>query len=855
MTEKERKIKEIQDKVGALHLRLTDDEANYHDIIGHMAYYRKDNAHYSEDLLNALRDGLDNYERYMNLQNALSPRCIKIVKRPEGEKYTAADTEGAYQVVFHFDDDSETIVHFSRKSEQLLYMLMVMSSFKNGYISEFLHKPKESEFYNLNGPGDEDVDDLDDEELDEMVREIEGTCDGDDEADLDDSDIDLDDEELEDIIGHKLHTYDQYLEQYNHNVEVIEKLAKMIYPRSNVKGLWRDLDYDVSFSDILQKMRASLNKCLQSAHREDEKQWFFPHDLTCDSQRVYQLQMAPANIILPKEMIDLISQLPDAKDYIDLSKGGDIVNDNGFIDGLIALAMEDGDTRSMNMLGDTYLNGWNRVADKDKAFHWFKKSAEAGDSHGLYMMGVFYATGDCVEQDYKKAIQYFKKAAADEHDEALYWLGKCSMHGFGCKKDWEKALSYFTEATELGNAEAANEAGYLLTNGGFGLEKDEEEAFEYYLEAAKLDHPEAMRYVIRAYREGIVEDENDDLDYWINRSEKLNLPENYAQIGMMMYEDENYEEAFRCLFNAFQGGMFSVCPFLSSMQIKGEGVEVDTHLAMCYLRDGAKGGDEPSMNKLIQLFPDEWAQLEPEIKASVNYRELLIELVGALTPEGNQEYFLKLIDAYREKFIDNTYIQEINRQLSIHRPSTDDGSRGDGRRHIIVRKSDSNKVGYEIVVILANGTEVVVNSINTNSLMIYLLAIICSYKSGYTRDMAKSSDCLPLIVGLYKQVVPNAKDSEARYFIENFLDPDSKNNYYKLYSYRATQAITKAVGINDDPTLYLFDNEALKNRKVVRRMLIDAKDIELPAELMELARVMPDAMNVLNLSDKQEVMK
>ena len=81
MTEKERKIKEIQDKVGALHLRLTDDEANYHDIIGHMAYYRKDNAHYSEDLLNALRDGLDNYERYMNLQNALSPRCIKIVNR------------------------------------------------------------------------------------------------------------------------------------------------------------------------------------------------------------------------------------------------------------------------------------------------------------------------------------------------------------------------------------------------------------------------------------------------------------------------------------------------------------------------------------------------------------------------------------------------------------------------------------------------------------------------------------------------------------------------------------------------------------------------------------------------------
>ena len=854
MTEKERKIKEIQDKVGALHLRLMDDEANYHDIVGHMAYYHKDNANYSEDLLNALRDGLKNQERYMNLQNALSPRCIKIVKRPEGEKYTAADTEGAYHVVFHFDDDSETIVHFSRKSEQLLYMLMVMTSFKNGYITDFLHKPKEDEFENVDEDEDEDIDDLSDEEIDEMVREIEEVGDDDEEDDLDDFDIDLDDEDLY-YKGQKIRTYEQYLEQFNHNVEVIEKLAKLVYPRSNVKGLLRDLDYDASFTDILQKMRASLSKCLQSAHQEAEKQWFFPHDPLYDSTRVYQLQIAPANIILPSEMVELTTQLPDAKDYIDLSKGGVIVSESGYIDGLIALATEDGDTRSMNKLGNTYLHGWNRVADKDKAFQWFKKSANAGDSYGQFMMGVFYATGDCVGQDYKKAIQYFKKAADDEQDEAIYWLGKCSMHGFGCKMDWKKALSYFAEATDYGNAEAANEAGYLLTNGGFGLEKNEEDAFGFFLEAARLDHPEAMRYVIRAYREGIVEDEDDDLEYWIKRSEALDIPENYAQIAMMMYEDENYEEAAQYYFLAFQGGMYSVCPILSSMHIKGEGVDVNTHLAMCYLRDGAKGGDETSMEKLKLLFPNEWAELESEIKASVNYRELLIELVGALSPIGNQEYFLRLIDAYREKYLDETYIQEISRQLSIHRPSTDDGSRGDGRRHIIVRKSHSNKVGYEIVLILANGEEVVINSFPANSLMLYLLAIICSYKSGYSTYMAKSDACLPIIAQLYKMVVPGSKDSEVKFFIENFLYTDAGNNYYKQYSYRATQAIKKAVGTIDDPICYLFDNVVLENRKVLRRMLIDVQDIELPAELSSLAQSMPDAMDILNQSDSQVVME
>ena len=844
MMENENKIKEIQNKVGALHLRLLDDEANYHDIVGHMAYYYKDNGHYTEDLLNALRDGLENHERYINNQNALSSRCIKIAKRPEGEKYTAADTEGAYQVVFHFDDDSEAIVHFSRKSEQLLFMLMVMTSFKNGYISEFLHKPKEDEFYDVDEP-DEEADEEDDDEFDDK------------EEGLDDSDIDidLDDEELYDYTGKKLNTYEQYLEQYNHNVEVIEKLAKLVYPRSNVKGLLRDLDSAASFTDILQKMRASIGTCLQSVRQADEKQWFIPYDMIRDSERVYQLQLSSANMVLPSEMIDFVSQLPDTKDYIDFTKDHEIVSDNGLIDGLIARAMDDGDTESMNMLGSAYLNGWNRIADHQKAFQWYKKSAEAGDPYGQYMVGVFYATGDCVSQDYKKAIQYFKKAADDEQDEALHCLGILYMHGFGCKKDWAKALSCFSEAAELGNAEAANEAGYLLTKGGYGLEKNEEEAFEYYLEAAKLDHPESMRYVIRAYRDGIVEDDDDDLAYWISRSEELDTPENNAQLGLMMLEDENYEEALQYFYVAFQEGMFSVCTILSDMYYKGIGVEPNTHLAMCYLRDGAKGGDESCMAKLQKLFPEEWARLESEIKVSVNYRELLIELVGALTPVENQEYFLNLVDAYREKFFDDTYIQEINRQLSIHRPSTEGGGAGAGRRRIIVRRASGRDVSYEIVVILANGTEVVVNSINVNSLMIYLLAIICSYKSGYTSDMAKNSDCQSVIVDLYKLVIPNAQDSEAKYFIEKFLYTDAKNNYYKQYSRRISEAITKAVGVRDDVDCFMFNNEVLKNRKFVRHMCIDAEDIEIPSELMKLAQTMPDAMNILNLSDNQKVME
>jgi hypothetical protein len=104
-------------------------------------------------------------------------------------------------------------------------------------------------------------------------------------------------------------------------------------------------------------------------------------------------------------------------------------------------------------------------------------------------------------------------------------------------------------------------------------------------------------------------------------------------------------------------------------------------------------------------------------------------------------------------------------------------------------------------------------------------------------------------------VIPNAKDSEAKFFIENFLYSDNKNRYYKQYSYRAANAISEAIGVNDEPMCYLFDNEVLKNRKVVRRMRIDAQNIDLPSELFELAQMMPDAMDVLELPDKQGVME
>ena len=165
---------------------------------------------------------------------------------------------------------------------------------------------------------------------------------------------------------------------------------------------------------------------------------------------------------------------------------------------------------------------------------------------------------------------------------------------------------------------------------------------------------------------------------------------------------------------------------------------------------------------------------------------------------------------------------------------------------------------YELVLTLANGEEVVINKINPHGLVLLLLTIICSYKSGYTTAMAKDEACRPVLKELVR-LTNNEQINDLDDYVEGFMgyekDEAMKKNedYYKQYSNKAKTAVKDAVGLRDSVINFLFENHRIAGRKVVRRMLIDAEDIELPSELFELAQMMPDAMDVLQNADNQKI--
>ena len=810
------KDKGIDNKIGALHLRLMDDEKQYCMLLAHLLNYNKDNEHYTTDVLNALEDGLENFSRYQKLDNALSPRFIKIEKRNLSvrQKRKVNDTEGAYYVVFHFDDEKEEIVHFKRKQDQILYMLILLTSLKNGYSSEFLSPPYHKDY------------------------------------------LDSDDK-----LNRK--AFERANDKYFQVNATVKNLIKTVYPVDNKEDIKeekcftdiiQDLRPDVYFTGIVQKMKGVINNLLKEKGEQQEARWFIPYSQNIGKKRIYLMHMEPTKIIYPKEFQTIIDDLPLASDFVDMSSYVSEEMQTEDNEKLLR-GVQKGDIKCMNQLAMAYIKGIGRMADLTKAFSLLKKTADLGDAEGLYYLGLFYGTGDVVSQDYTLSTHYLQKSADQGYADALYALGQYKQFGFGCNIDWKGALNYYKDAANKGCADAAYMMGDLYDRGEHGVKKDDKESFKWFLKAAELNHTLAVRhvisYVIRAYHDGLIsKGGKKDYLYWVKKGFKLGIPEVYLQVGFYLHQDKEYESAFIALSAASEAGMTKANYTLAQMLINGQGVERDIDRAIEYLRDGAYANDESCLDLLKKVKPKLWGKITSELENIIDMRSALISLIGKMKPKANQDYFLQLIDFYREHF-NESYQKEINKQLSIHKPSTvkDEGS----RRKILVRKSSSKKARYEIVITLVNGNEIILK-LNPNSLVLLLLTIICSFKSGYNTVMTLDKTCQKIMAELVRLVLVRKTEAAAIKYIRKYMDNPKKGyNPYKTYSKDAKQTIEDAIGEYDEPMNFLFDNNKKIGKLYLRSMNLDFNDIELPHELMQLAIQMPDGKDILYSLEDEDV--
>lgn len=91
--------KECRDKIGAMHLRFMDHPRYYAECVNLLSDYSTLSDNYGNDVTSALRNGLDNADRYLQMESAISLRSVVIEKRKMSKGLTLSkkDVEGNYR--------------------------------------------------------------------------------------------------------------------------------------------------------------------------------------------------------------------------------------------------------------------------------------------------------------------------------------------------------------------------------------------------------------------------------------------------------------------------------------------------------------------------------------------------------------------------------------------------------------------------------------------------------------------------------------------------------------------------------------------------------------------------------------
>lgn len=183
-------------------------------------------------------------------------------------------------------------------------------------------------------------------------------------------------------------------------------------------------------------------------------------------------------------------------------------------------------------LGLIYKEGLGGVKkDPEKAFKYFKTSADQNYLNGMFYTGLSYDEGFGVEVNKEEAFKYFLTAAKNNIPEAQYNVGLYYEKGFGstktnlkeafywytiaadngddnaqinlskmyetgiegvCKKDLSLRLKYLEMAVKQNNSMALFNMGLLNEQGKINNKVDFKKAFEYYTASANLGNADAM---------------------------------------------------------------------------------------------------------------------------------------------------------------------------------------------------------------------------------------------------------------------------------------------------------------------------------------------------------------------------
>jgi len=133
----------------------------------------------------------------------------------------------------------------------------------------------------------------------------------------------------------------------------------------------------------------------------------------------------------------------------------------------------------------------------------YMREADNGNPAAMYKMGEIYdqGLGEWVA-DKTKAFRYYRMAADLEFPEAIFKVGEFYEHGLGnTPKDEKTALKWYKRGAELNHLPCLVKIGIFYENGTAGLERNQDTALTYYLRSADKGDAEAQYRAARIFEQ------------------------------------------------------------------------------------------------------------------------------------------------------------------------------------------------------------------------------------------------------------------------------------------------------------------------------------------------------------------
>lgn len=153
---------------------------------------------------------------------------------------------------------------------------------------------------------------------------------------------------------------------------------------------------------------------------------------------------------------------------------------------------ESGFAKAQCAVGEYYEDGWGTEKNLEKAFEWYKRSADQQYSWGQYRLGLFYYYGDETNKNVKQALELFAKAANAGEVEAQAMLGSCYLNEDGVPKNPKLAFCWSKKAAEAGHFGAEFNLA-LMYESGDGVERSHQKAADLFRKSADQGYDEAQR--------------------------------------------------------------------------------------------------------------------------------------------------------------------------------------------------------------------------------------------------------------------------------------------------------------------------------------------------------------------------